>query len=65
MCSWGPIYVSWTPGLSNSLSETPCADLTDVTLADKDTNAILTDNVNRAIHGNVCNASDSAWLENL
>ena len=27
-------------------------DLTDVTLADEDTNSILTDNVNRAIQGN-------------
>ena len=31
----------------------PCADLTDVTLADEDTNSILTDNANRAIQGNV------------
>ena len=30
-----------------------CVDLTDVTLADEDTNSILTDNVNRAIEGNV------------
>ena len=30
-----------------------CADLTDVTLADEDTNSILTDNANRAIQGNV------------
>ena len=29
-----------------------CADLTDVTLADEDTNLILTDNVNRAIQCN-------------
>ena len=29
------------------------ADLTDVTLADKDTNSIQTDNVNMAIEGNV------------
>ena len=36
-----------------SLTETPCADLTDVTLADEDTKSILTDNVNRAIQGNV------------
>ena len=34
-CPWGPIY--------GSGSETPFADLTDdVTLADKDTNSILT-----------------------
>ena len=32
---------------------TPFADLTDVTLADEDTNSILTDNANRAIQGNV------------
>ena len=36
-----------------SLSKTPCVDLTDVTLADEDTKSILTDNVNRAIPGNV------------
>ena len=29
------------------------ADLTDVTLADEDTNSILIDNANRAIQGNV------------
>ena len=28
-------------------------DLTDVTLADEDTNSILTDNANRAFRGNV------------
>ena len=30
----------------------PCWDLTDVTLADEDTNSILTDNAKRAIQGN-------------
>ena len=39
--------------LSHSVSETPFANLTDVTLADEDTNSILTDNANRAIQGNV------------
>ena len=39
--------------LSHSLTDTPFADLTDVTLADEDTNSILTDNANRAIQGNV------------
>ena len=29
-----------------------CWDLTDVTLADEDTNSILADNANRAIQGN-------------
>ena len=41
------------PGVRMSVTETPCVDLTDVTLADEDTNSILTDNVNRAILGNV------------
>ena len=36
-----------------SVSLRPCVDLTDVTLADEDTNSILTDNVNKAIPGNV------------
>ena len=45
----GPIYVSG----SLSLSETPSVNLTDVTLADKETNLILTDKVNRVIQGNV------------
>ena len=39
--------------LSNSLTDTPFADLTDVTLADEDSNSIPTDDVNRAILGNV------------
>ena len=39
--------------VSNSLSERPCANLTDVTLADEDTNSILTENAKRAIQGNV------------
>ena len=44
---------SMGPVLSNKLTELPFADLTDVTLADEDNNSILTDNANRAIHGNV------------
>ena len=36
-----------------SVTERLCVDLTDVTLADEDTNSILTDNANRAIQGNV------------
>ena len=39
--------------VSNSVSKRPCANLTDVTLADEDTNSILTDNANSAIQGNV------------
>ena len=34
-----------------SQTEKPFADLTDVTLADEDTNLILTDNADRAIQG--------------
>ena len=47
MYTWGPIYGSGCL----KLTEPPFADLTDVTLADEDTNSILTDNVNRAIQG--------------
>ena len=35
-----------------SLRHRRCADLTDVTLADEDTNSKLTDNAKRAIQGN-------------
>ena len=35
------------------MRERRLADLTDVTLAEEDTNLILTDGVNRAIQGNV------------
>ena len=41
------------PGVSHSLSPRGFADLTEVTLADEDTNSILTDSANRAIQGNV------------
>ena len=44
---------SMGPVLSNSLTEPPFANLTDVTLADEDTNSILTYNATRAIQGNV------------
>ena len=39
--------------VSHKQTEGGCADLTDVTLADEDTNPILTDKANRAIQGNV------------
>ena len=35
-----------------SLSKRPCVDLTDVTLADEDTNSILADNAKGAIQCN-------------
>ena len=35
------------------LSPRLCADLTDVTLADEDSNSIVTDDVNRGFPGNV------------
>ena len=40
------------PDVRHSLTKRAFVDLTDVTLADEDTNSILTDNVNRAIQGN-------------
>ena len=36
-----------------SVTERLCADLTDATLADDDSNSIPTDDVNKAILGNV------------
>ena len=47
-CPWGPIY-----GSGPSVRHRAFADLTDVTLADEDSNSIPTDDVNRAILGNV------------
>ena len=41
------------PSLGPDVSERRLCRLTDVTLADEDTNSILTDIVNRAIQGNV------------
>ena len=49
----GPIYVSGCHWVSEWVTERPCWNLTDVTLADKETNLILTDKVNRVIQGNV------------
>ena len=43
-----------------SVSTTPFADLTDVTLADEDTNSILADYVNRAIQGNLADDTNRA-----
>ena len=50
-CPWSDLCVRMSVCLSVRLSVTPraCVDLTDVTLADEDTNSILTDNANRAI----------------
>ena len=47
--TWGPIYGS----RCLKLTPRPFADLTDMTLADEDTNSILADNDNRTIPGNV------------
>ena len=44
---------SMGPDVCLSVRLTPFWNLTDVTLADEDTNSILTDNVKRAIQGNV------------
>ena len=49
----GPIFVSGCLSVCLSVRHRGCWDLTDVTLADEDTNSILTDNANRAIQGNV------------
>ena len=46
-CLWGPIYGSGCLKLT-----IPCADLTEETLADEDTNSILADNAKREIQGN-------------
>ena len=87
MCATGIIILRsifiWTTNLflsDPSLSISPFADLTDVTLAYEDTNSILTDNANRAIQGNVAmhvnhlvnlvvkfqtSASSVIWWQNL
>ena len=49
----GPRYPWSDLCVRMSVRTTPCVDLTDVTLADEDTNPILTDSANRAIQGNV------------
>ena len=41
------------PVLCHLLTPTPFADLTDVTLADEDTNPIQTDKANSVFQGNV------------
>ena len=51
-CPWGPIDGSWPMSVRHSV-QVFFADLTDVTLADEDSNSISTDDVNRAILGNV------------
>ena len=50
-CPWSDLWVRLSLSI---VSETPSANLTDVTLADEDTNSILTDDKNnRTIQGNV------------
>ena len=66
---------SLCPDVRPSVSPRRCVDLTDVILADEDTNSILTDNANRAIQGNVAmhvtqpggktNASGAIWWPKL
>ena len=51
----GPIYVSG----SQCVTERGLWNLTDVTLADEDTNSILADNAKIEIQGNWGNASDA------
>ena len=50
---------SMGPSVSKWVTEGGCADLTDMTLADEDTNSIPTDNGNKAIQGNV--AMEGTW----
>ena len=45
--SWCQTFLSMGP----DVSPTPCSDLTDVTLADEDTNSMQIDDVNMAIRG--------------
>ena len=47
------VRMSVRPSVSSLMSERPFADLTDLTLADEDTNSILTNNANTAIQRNV------------
>ena len=49
----GPIYVSGSQWVSEWVSKLRLWNFTDVTLADEDTNSILTDKVNRTIQCNV------------
>ena len=55
---WNFVFLS-DPGVPGVRSMGPdvhtrgCSDLTDVTLADEDSNSIPTDDVNKAILGNV------------
>ena len=46
-CPWSDLWIRV------SITKRPFADLTDVTLADEDTNPILTDNANRTFQGNL------------
>ena len=46
-CPWSDLWIQV------SITKRPFADLTDVTLADEDTNPILTDNANRTFQGNM------------
>ena len=48
---WTQVYLGFDIWVWMSVSNTPFADLTDVTLADDDNNSISTDDPNRAILG--------------
>ena len=56
------VYLGSDLWVQVSLSTRGFADLTDVTLADEDTNSILTDSANKAIQGNV---SYATWWPTL
>ena len=63
MCTWSPIYES-LPSMSvtHLLTMTPFADFSDVTLADEDTNSILTDDANTTIPGKSYSSFTSSLL---
>ena len=60
-CPWSDLCVRMSGCLS--VSPPPLWNLTELTLADEDTNSILTDNDNRAIQGNV--TQPSGWISNI
>ena len=58
-----PVRSMGRVSVSEWVSPTPFWNLTDVTLADEDTNSILTDKVNRRIQGNMwqCKCNQCKW----
>ena len=60
------MYMGFDLWLIAYVTQRAFVDLTDVTLADEDTNSILTDNANRQSKPMQCsNASDATWWPTL